>query len=64
MDDQVVRTDSNFSERVPQPFERIDNFSERMDDFCERMTKPLERMQIFPNGYTSRSNGWAIFVNG
>ena len=34
------------------------------DDFCERMTKPLERMQIFPNGYTSRSNGWAIFVNG
>ena len=35
-----------------------------MDDFCERMTKPLERMQIFPNGYTSRSNGWAIFVNG
>ena len=30
MDDQVIRTDSNFSERVPQPFERIVNFSERM----------------------------------
>ena len=30
MDDQVVQTDSNFSERVPQPFERIDNFSEQM----------------------------------
>ena len=26
----MVGMDSNFSERVPQPFERIDNFSERM----------------------------------